>query len=41
MKTAEGSPKMVENTVENGEIAHNEQFRLFPLCFQKTYTADK
>ena len=23
-----------------GEIAHNEQFLLFPQCFQKTYTAE-
>ena len=23
-----------ENTVGKGEIAHNEQFLLFPLCFQ-------
>ena len=32
--------KWVENTVGKGEIAHNEQFLLFPRCFQKTYTAD-
>ena len=25
--------KPFENTVEKGEIAHNEQFLLFPLCF--------
>ena len=31
---------MVENTVGKGEIARNEQFLLFPQCFQKTYTAD-
>ena len=30
----------VENTVRKGEIAHYEQFLLFPLCFQKTCTAD-
>ena len=24
-----------ENTVGKGEIAHYEQFLLFPLCFQK------
>ena len=30
----------VENTVGKGEIARYEQFLLFPLCFQKTYTAD-
>ena len=32
--------KMVENTVGKGEIARYEQFLLFPLCFQKTYSAD-
>ena len=32
--------KQVENTVGNGEIAHYEQFLLFPQCFQKTFTAD-
>ena len=32
--------KRVENTVWKGEIAHYEQFLLFPSCFQKTYTAD-
>ena len=26
---------------EKGEIAHFEQFLLFPQCFQKTYTAEK
>ena len=26
--------KFVENTVGKGEIARNEQFLLFPLCFQ-------
>ena len=31
--------KWVENTVGKGEIAHYEQFLLFPQCFQKTYTA--
>ena len=30
----------VENTVGKGEIARYEQFLLFPLCFQKTCTAD-
>ena len=29
-----------ENTVGKGEIAHFEQFFLFPQCFQKTCTAD-
>ena len=33
--------KWVENTVGKGEIAHYEQFLLFPQCFQKTSTADK
>ena len=32
--------KRVENTVGKGEIAHYEQFLLFPQCFQKTSTAD-
>ena len=27
--------KQVENTVGKGEIAHNEQFLLYPQCFQK------
>ena len=31
---------MVENTADKGEIAHHEQFLLFPQCFQKAYTAD-
>ena len=30
----------VENTVGKGAIARNEQFLLFPQCFQKTCTAD-
>ena len=30
----------VENTVGKEEIARDEQFLLFPQCFQKTYTAD-
>ena len=33
-------PKRIENTVQKGEIAHHEQFLLFPQCFQMTYTAD-
>ena len=33
--------KGVENTVGKGEIAHNEQFLLFPQCFQKTSAADR
>ena len=32
--------KWVENTVGKGEIAPNEQFLLFPWCFQKACTAD-
>ena len=31
--------KRVENTVGKGEIARNEQFLLFPPCFQNIYTA--
>ena len=31
----ESSPKRVENTVGKGEIARNEQFLLFPQCFQR------
>ena len=27
--------KQKENTVGKGDIAHNEQWLLFPLCFQK------
>ena len=37
---AGSSPKWVENPVGKGQITHYEQFLLFPLCFQKTYTAD-
>ena len=37
---AESSPKMVENTVEKGEIARYEQFLFFPQCFRKTCTAE-
>ena len=32
--------KWVENTAGKGEIARNEQFLLFPQCFQKACTAD-
>ena len=32
--------RRVENTVGKGEIARDEQFLLFPLCFQKTCSAD-
>ena len=31
--------KRVENTVGKGEIAHYEQFLLFPQCFRKTCAA--
>ena len=37
---AESSQKELENTMGNGEIARYEQFLLFPLCFQKTCTAE-
>ena len=36
----EKSPKKVESTVGKGEITPNEQFLLFPHCFQKACTAD-
>ena len=32
--------KWIKITVGNGEIARDEQFLLFPQCFQKTCTAD-
>ena len=32
--------KQVENTVGKREFSHNEQFFLFPQCFQNTWTAD-
>ena len=32
--------KKIENAVGKGEIAHYEQFLLYPLGFQKTCTAD-
>ena len=32
--------KPVENTVGKGEIARDEQFLLFPQCFQRTCAAD-
>ena len=31
---------MVENNVRKGEIVCYEQFRLFPQCFQNTFTAE-
>ena len=27
----------IENIVEKGEIAHFEQFHLFPQCFRKAF----
>ena len=30
----------VENIVGKGEIAHHEQFLLFPQCFQKLSVVD-
>ena len=32
----ESSPKRIENTVGKGEIAHYEQFLLFPKSFLKS-----
>ena len=32
--------KWVENTVGKGEIARDEHFLLFPLCFQETCSAN-
>ena len=32
--------KQPESTVGKGEIAHNEQFLLFPQCYKKTCIAD-
>ena len=37
MKMAESSPKWVENTVVKGEIAHKEQFLLFPVFSKDLY----
>ena len=34
------SSKGIENTAGKVEIARNEQFLLFPRCFQRTGTAD-
>ena len=34
-KMVTSSQKELENTVGKGEIARNEQFFLFPKCFQK------
>ena len=33
--------KRVENTVGKGEIARDEQFILFPQCFQMNSTANR
>ena len=33
--------KWVENIAGKGEIAHYEQFLLFPQCFRKSCNADK
>ena len=33
--------KLVENIVAKGEIACYEEYLLFPLCFQKTCSANK
>ena len=33
-------PNQIKNCVGKGEIACNEQFLLFPRCFQKTCTAN-
>ena len=32
--------KQLENKVGKGDIARDEQFLLFPQCFQKSYNAD-
>ena len=32
--------KRVENTMEKGEIARDEQFLFFPQCFQKSSTTN-
>ena len=32
--------KRVESTAGKGQMCHNDQFLLFPQCFQHTYTAD-
>ena len=37
---ADSSSKQVENTGGEGEISHNEQFLLFPQCFEKACTTD-
>ena len=37
---AESCPKGKKTHVGKGEIAHYEEFLLFPQCFQKDCTAD-
>ena len=37
---AESSPTGYKALWEKGEIAQNEQFLLFPQCFQQTCSAD-
>ena len=39
-KNGEKFSKLVKNAVGKGEIAHYEQFLLFPQCFRKTRNAD-
>ena len=39
VKNCEKFSKRIENTVGRGEIAHYEQFLLFPQCLQKTCIA--
>ena len=39
-KNGEKFSEGVENTMGKGEIAHYEQFLLFPQCFRKTCIAD-
>ena len=34
-ENSEKLPKQIENTRGKGEIAHYEQFLLFPQCFQR------
>ena len=40
MKMAQSSTKGLETLREKEKLLVNEQFLLFPQCFQKTYTAD-
>ena len=40
MKNCRKLSKWIENSVGKGEIAHYEQFLLFPQCFRMTCTAD-